>query len=76
MRYNSADAIADVSAETYDAIRARFRELGRVIDLVSAERKALHDEMSRREADAKALLRLGALSESAKAVYRRVLERA
>lgn len=72
--YNSADAIADVSGATYNAIKARFRELADVVDAVGAERKVLRDELKRREQEAAIKVRLGALRESDKAVYREVLK--
>lgn len=73
MIYDSTQAIADIPGATYTALRARFRKLADVVDVLMAERKAVLDEMRRREVDAKAQLRLGALSEADKAVYRKVL---
>ena len=47
--YTSAERIADVPAATYNALRARFRATAKVVDMVSAERKELREEMRRRE---------------------------
>lgn len=65
MRYNSADAL-DLQGATYDQLKTRFRELAQVVDLLSGERKALADEMRRREIEASVNARLGSLSRDGK----------
>lgn len=71
--YTSADAIADPLAETYDVLRARFRDLAGVIDVVSAERQALWTEIRRREREVAIQLRLGALTEEQKQEYKAII---
>lgn len=72
--YSSADAIADIPGATYEDLLAKYKALGTVVGMVSAERKALMDEIKLREAEAKAKLRLGNISEADRAVYRGVLD--
>lgn len=74
MIYDSSSAIVDVQATDYAVLTARFKELASVVDLLSAERKAINDEMKRREKEVAIKLRMGALSESDKVLYRGVLE--
>ena len=72
--YNSAGAIKDITTEIYGALRARFVELAVVVDVVSAERQALADEIARREKDAGIRIRLGALSPDDRELYRAVID--
>lgn len=71
--YTSADAIADMPGATYDTLRARFVVLAGVVDMVSAERKALWDEIRRREKEVAVKLRLGALTEEQKIEYKAII---
>lgn len=71
--FTSAEAIADLSGATYEALRARFADLASVIDAVSAERKALWDEIRRRETEVAVKLRLGALTEAQKQEYKAII---
>lgn len=71
--YTSADAVADIPGATYDALRARFSNLAAVIDTVSAERKALWDEIRRREVEVAVKLRLGALTDAQKLEYKAII---
>ena len=72
--YTSADAIADIPGATYDALRGRFHALAKVIDAVGAERQAVLTEMRRRELDVAIKLRMGALSDDDKVLYKSVLD--
>lgn len=73
-KYDSAQAIADIPGATYDALRARFVDLAKVIDAVGAERQALLTEIRRREAEVAIKLRMGALTEDDKILYKSVLD--
>lgn len=72
--YTSADAIQDVPGATYPDLQAKFKALAIVMDTLSAERKAIANEMSKRENEAAAKLRLGVLSDAEKVMYRQILE--
>ncbi|MFA7269918.1 MAG: hypothetical protein WC073_11285 [Sterolibacterium sp.] len=72
--YSSADAIADIPGADYPTLSARFKDTAKVMDVLSAERKALADQMRAREEDAAARLRLGTLTDAEKEVYRQILE--
>lgn len=71
--YSSANAITDAPGATYDALRVRFKDLAKAVDAIGAERKAIFDEMRRREKEAAIKIRLGALKADDKAMYREVL---
>ena len=71
--YSSAEAIADIPKATYDALTARFKTLAVVQDVLGAERKALRDEMKRREDEDRIRLRLGALSSDDKATLKTIV---
>lgn len=71
--YTSAKAILNPQMATYDDLKARFAELAVVVDAVGAERKALHDEIKRREVDAAALARTDRLSRDGKRALRAVV---
>ncbi|MDA8260573.1 MAG: hypothetical protein M0Z99_33900 [Betaproteobacteria bacterium] len=73
MTYSSDLAIADVPGATYDALRGRFSDLATVVDAVSAERKALWDEIRRREVEVAVKLRLGALTDAQKLEYKSII---
>lgn len=73
VKYDSAEAIADVSVETYETLRARFAALADVVDMVSAERKALWDEILRREQEVAIKLRLGGLTDEQKREYKAII---
>ena len=72
--YTSADAIADIPGATYDALRDRFYALAKVIDAVGSERQAALTEMRRREREVAIKLRMGALSDDDKILYKSVLD--
>lgn len=74
--YNSADAIADIQAASYDSLKARFAALAHVIDAVGNERQALWDEIRRRDTEAAIHMRVSALGEDGKAALRSVLDEA
>lgn len=71
--YTSADAIADVNAASYPELKDRFAQLARVVDAVGAERKALFDEIRRREKEVAIRARLGTLSEADKIMFRDIV---
>jgi len=71
--YTSAAAIKDIQGATYDALKARFMELAVVVDIVSAERKSLADEIKRRELDAAMRARVNVLSRDGKRALREVV---
>ena len=71
--YTSAAAIPDVGRATFDELKARFVELAGVVDAVGAERKALQDEIRRREAEAAMLIRMAGLNRDGKRVLRAVV---
>lgn len=71
--YDSAQAIADVPGATYEALRARFVALATVVDVLSAERQALANEIRAREKEAELQLRIGSLTEEQKAIYRNII---
>lgn len=73
-KYDSAEAIADIPGATYDALRDRFFALAKVIDAVGAERQVLLTEIRRRETEVAIKLRMGALSEDDKILYKSVLD--
>ena len=72
--YTSAEAIADIQGATYDALKDRFAALAKVIDAVGAERHAVLTEMRRREREVAIKLRMGALSDDDKILYKSVLD--
>ncbi len=71
--YSDADAIADIPNALYDVLRARFVVLAGVTDAVGAERKALWDEIDRREKEVAIKLRIGALSAADLVLYQSVI---
>ena len=72
--YDSSTAIADIPGAPYDALKVRFAELAPVVDAVGAERKALNDEIKRREKEARMRSRLGSLlSEEHNAILRAIV---
>lgn len=71
--YDSTKAIADVSQATLAALKARFKELAGVVDAVGAERKALLDEISRREKEVAIGTRFSTLSDADRAMYKEVV---
>lgn len=71
--FTTAAALPDLSAATYDALRARFVDLATVVDVVSAERKALFAEIRRREQEVAVKLRLGALTDEQKLEYKAII---
>ena len=71
--YTSDAAIANVAAATYADLKARFRALVAVMDSVGTERKSIHDEIRKREADAELKLRLGTLTPAEKEIYREII---
>ena len=72
--YNSNEAVPNIPGATYQEIKARFRDLAAVADAVGAERKALNDEIRRREKEAAMRGRLGTLKPDDRALYREVLK--
>ncbi len=74
--YNSADALKDISGAKYQALKDRFAALAAIIDAVGNERQALDVEIKRREKEAAAQIRLGALKKTDRDVYRAVLDSA
>lgn len=74
MNYSDKEAIADIPGAPYDVLKARFVVLAGVIDVVSAERKALADEIAARENEASIRIRLGALKPDEKDMYQAVIE--
>ena len=74
--YSSAEAIRDVAGATFEDLKARFLLLAQVVDMASAERKSIADEIRRREKGAAIALRIGKLTEDDKAVYRKVIDSA
>ncbi|MGE5524344.1 MAG: hypothetical protein ACM3SS_11560 [Rhodospirillaceae bacterium] len=72
MIYDSTQAVCVASA-TYDALKARFAELAPVEAAVRDERKAIRAELDRRDRDAAARARVGAMSEAEKDALLKVL---
>jgi len=71
--YNSDDAIRDVEGADYATLKAKFKDLAAVVDILHAERKAAFDEIRKREKEVAIKLRLGTLSEADKVLYRDVI---
>lgn len=72
--YTSADAIADIRGATYDVLLARFRALATVQDVLGNERAQIEAEMKKREADARARLKLDALTPDARVALKAALD--
>ena len=68
--YTSAEAIADIRGAEYETLKTRRALLAGVIDLASAEHKAISDEIRKREKVIAAQLRLGTVSKADKQIYR------
>lgn len=71
--YNSNEAVPDIPGATYLELKARFKVLAGVVDAVGAERKALNDEIKRREVEAAVQTRVNNLSADGRRALRGVV---
>ena len=74
MKYDSDNAIRNIAGAPYQVLRQRFRILADVLDLLAAERRALDDEIRRRERAVSAEMRVGALKADDKRVLREIID--
>ena len=74
MKYDSDNAVRDVAGAPYQVLRQRFRQLAQVQDVLGAERKALADEIHRRERAVSIEMRVGALTPDDKAVLHKMMD--
>jgi len=70
--YNSRNNL-NLSTATYEEMRVRYVELIEIESLVRQERRSLHEAMVEVEKRAEVALKVGTLSKSDKALFRKVL---